>query len=115
VIGRIISLLLGFLGAIVLITLALANRHSVTLKLDPFNPGQPVLDMHGQFFLFLFAALIAGVVLGGMATWFSQAKWRFTARTRTQEAMRWKAEAERLSRERDETVIAAKQLSTIGQ
>ena len=61
--------------------------------------------------------LIAGVVLGGFATWVSQSKWRRTARGRTQESIRWKAEAERLAREREAAATAAspgKQLAMAG-
>jgi uncharacterized integral membrane protein len=110
VIGRLVSLLVGAVGAVVLIALALTNRHVVTLKLDPFNPDNPIISIPAPFYWFLFAAIILGIVLGGLATWFSQGKWRYTARKRTQEAARWRAEAERLTRERDENVTAAKQL-----
>ena len=61
--------------------------------------------------------LIAGVVLGGFATWVGQSKWRRTARGRTQESIRWKAEAERLAREREAAAAAAspgKQLAIAG-
>ena len=90
-IGRIITLLVAFLAAVLLVTIAVANRHTVTLVLDPFNPDNPIISLPGQFFLFLFGMLIAGVVLGGVASWMGQGKWRRTARQRTQEAMRWKA------------------------
>ena len=109
-IGRIFSLLISAAGAVFLIALALTNRHTVTLNLDPFNPENPILFVPGPFYWFLFAAVIVGIILGGFATWFSQGKWRSTARQRTQEAARWKAEAERLVRERDQSVSAAKEL-----
>ena len=49
-----------------------------------------------------------GVALGGVATWFNQGRWRRSANIRTREARRWKDEAERLTRERDEVVTAGK-------
>lgn len=113
--GRLISLLVGAVGAVILIALALTNRHVVTLKLDPFNPDNPIVSIPAPFYWFLFAAVILGIVLGGLATWFSQGKWRYTARKRTQEAARWKAEAERLTRERDENVAASKNLIAVGR
>ena len=58
----------------------------------------------------LFGALVLGVLLGGTATWMTQSRWRRTARNRTQEAMRWQAEADRLARERDRSAEAAKAL-----
>ena len=104
-IQRAIGLLLGFFGAILLVTLAVSNRHRVRLVLDPFRPENPALAIDAlPLYAYIFGALILGVILGGMATWISQSKWRRTARNRTQEAMRWKAEAERLGRERDGTV-----------
>lgn len=109
-IGRILSLLVSAAGAVFLIALAMTNRQTVTLRLDPFNPDNPLVYIPAPFYWFLFGAIIIGVILGGLATWFSQGKWRYTARQRTQEAARWKAEAERLTRERDQNVAAAKEL-----
>lgn len=108
---RILTTIIAAISAILLVTLALANRHDARLVLDPFNREQPALEVSMPFFLFLMAALILGVVLGGASTWFSQGKWRKTARQRTQEAMRWRGEAERLTRERDSHVAAAKTLA----
>lgn len=103
-IGRILSLIVAFAMAAFLVTLAVANRHDARLVLDPFNRQSPVISVDLPFFIYLFAMLIAGVLIGGVATWMSQGKWRRVARVRTQEAMRWKAEAERLTRERDQSV-----------
>lgn len=100
-IGRIVGLLLGFIAAVFLVTLAVANRHTVRLVLDPFNPLDPILAAELPFYAYLFAMLIIGVVLGGTATWISQSRWRRLARARGQDAARWRAEAERLTRERD--------------
>ncbi|MEO1695125.1 MAG: hypothetical protein AAFR55_07795 [Pseudomonadota bacterium] len=105
---RIITVLIAAASAIVLVVLALANRHDARLVLDPFNREQPALEVTMPFFLFMMAALILGVAVGGMSTWFSQGKWRKAARQRTQEAMRWRGEAERLTRERDGQVAAAR-------
>ncbi len=107
---RILLWLLTIPAAMFLVTLAVANRHQVVLVLDPFNPKNPVISQALPFYIFLFAALIIGVFLGGMATWMTQSKWRQTARRRTQEAMRWQAEADRLIKERDAQVSAAKRL-----
>jgi hypothetical protein len=119
VLGRIIALIFGFIAAIGLVTLAVANRHPARLVLDPFTPDNPVLAIDLPFYAYLFAMLITGVVLGGCATWFSQGKWRRTAYGRTQEAIRWKSEAERLHREREAGAQAAvgtsgKQLAIAG-
>lgn len=115
-ISRFLGLLASFAVGIALITLAVANRHGVVMALDPFNPQRPVVAIELPFYAYLFGMLILGVVIGGLATWMSQGKWRRTARTRTQEALRWKAEAERLTRERDQRVAdGKKQLAIAGR
>jgi len=101
---RIVWLLVAFPAAVVLVTLAVANRHSARLVLDPFRPETPVLAVVLPFYAYLFGALILGVLLGGFSTWLSQGRWRRTARLRSADAKRWRAEADRLARERDAEV-----------
>jgi uncharacterized integral membrane protein len=106
VLKRILTLLIAFPAAALLVTLAIANRHNVALVLDPFNPDAPVLSLALPFYGYLFGAVIIGVLLGGLATWASQARYRRQARARGAEARRWQAEADRLARERDANVAA---------
>jgi hypothetical protein len=103
VLRRVLWLFVMLPAAAIIITLAVANRHAVRLVLDPFRPEAPVLALELPFYAYLFIMLVAGVVLGGMATWATQGKWRRTARTRALEAMRWQAEADRLARQRERT------------
>lgn len=110
-IGRILSMIFTLVVAMILITLFVINRHDVSLVLDPFSPQSPAFALTLPFFWHMFAWLFVGSIIGGLATWFTQGKWRRTARLRTQEAMRWKSEAERLARERDANVIERKQLA----
>lgn len=98
-------------AAIVLVTIAVANREPVRLVLDPFRPEAPVLSLSLPFYAYLLGALTLGVLLGGVATWMTQGRWRRTARSRSHEAMRWQAEADRLARERDINVEKQKQLA----
>lgn len=113
---RFLGLVLGFGAAVVLVTVAVANRHAVTLVLDPFNPQNPVVALQLPFYAYLFGVLIVGVMVGGFATWLGQGKWRRIARNRTQEALRWKGEAERLTRERDARVSSERrQLTVVGR
>jgi len=104
VLKRIVTLLIAFPAAAVLVTLAIANRHAVTLVLDPFNPTAPLVSLSLPFYAYLFGALIVGVGLGGIAAWANQARWRRQARVQTSEARRWQSEADRLARERDASV-----------
>jgi hypothetical protein len=101
VLKRILWLLVAFPSAIILVTLAVANRHSVRLVLDPFRPEAPVLSLMLPFYAYLLIALVVGVILGGTAAWLGQRRWRRAAHKRTLEARRWQAEADRLTRERD--------------
>jgi uncharacterized integral membrane protein len=101
VLKRILTILIAFPAAALLVTLAIANRHAVTLVLDPFNPGTPLISLSLPFYIYLFGALILGVVMGGLATWTNQSRWRRQARLQTAEARRWQSEADRLARERD--------------
>jgi uncharacterized integral membrane protein len=106
VLKRILWLCVAFPVAALLVTLAVANRHSVRLVLDPFRPETPVLSIVLPFYGYLFGALLIGVLLGGTATWLSQGRWRRATRVRSNEARRWQTEAERLMRERDAEVAA---------
>ncbi len=108
--GRLIGMLVMLCVAVVLIVFIVVNRHEVLVVLDPFNRADPELSLNLHLGLLLIVVLAIGAFLGGTAGWLSQGKWRKTARQRTQEAMRWKAEAERLTRERDERVSSSKQL-----
>ena len=107
---RIIWFPLALLAAIVLVTVAVSNRETVTLVLDPFRPETPVLSIALPLYVYLLGALTIGVVLGGVATWMSQGRWRKTARVKSQDALRWQAEADRLARGRDANVLAPRQI-----
>jgi uncharacterized integral membrane protein len=116
VLKRIVWLLIAFPAAVFLITLAIANRHSVRLVLDPFRPEQPVLSVLLPFYAYLFGALLIGVLVGGLSTWMSQGHWRRSSRRNSGDAKRWRAEAERLTRERDAEVAGrAKELPAPGR
>lgn len=82
--------------AIVLIFLAIANRHAVTMSLDPFSSGVPELGVTQPLFVFLFAAVLLGVLLGGTGSWIAGAKHRRARRYSHREVNRLKAEADRL-------------------
>ena len=72
--------------AIILIALAVANRDLAAFTLDPFNPGNPALTVQLPLFVLLFAALALGMIVGSLATWIKQGRYRKLARQRGQEA-----------------------------
>lgn len=78
--------------AIVLILLSVANRHSVMFSIDPLNTDAPAYSFTMPFFVFIFAALIIGLVIGACLTWLSQGKHRRALREKSYEATRLQRE-----------------------
>lgn len=81
--------------AIVLIYIAVANRHWVTFSLDPIASDDPLFSVELPLFTLLFAAMLLGLVIGGIASWLNQGKWRRAARQGLNEAAHWRKEATR--------------------
>lgn len=109
---RIVWLLIALPAGLLLVTLAVVNRHEVRLVLDPFQPETPVVSLVLPFYAYLFATLLLGVALGGAAMWVTQGRWRRSARMHGKAAARWHAEADRLTRERDaQAAVRPKQLA----
>ena len=77
---RIVSVLIIVPLAIVIVAFAMANRQSVTISFDPFSSASPAYAATVPLFVMIFALLILGVLVGGVAAWIRQAKWRRTAR-----------------------------------
>jgi uncharacterized integral membrane protein len=90
---RFIKLIVLVPIAVILVVLSVANRHFVTLALNPFRPDDSLLSLSLPLFVFLFIALMVGVVLGSLATWFAQGKYRKQARDEAHEARKWREEA----------------------
>jgi uncharacterized integral membrane protein len=91
-IRRILTALFLILLALVLIAFAVANRQIVTVSLDPFDQANPALELSPPLYLFIFALLTAGVVLGGCAAWLRQGKWRSRARRAEAQLSRLRAQ-----------------------
>ena len=66
--------------ALVMIAFAVANRHLVTVSLDPFASNEPAASLTLPLFALIFLLLIVGVSIGGAATWLQHGKWRAIAR-----------------------------------
>ncbi|RDJ15887.1 lipopolysaccharide assembly protein LapA domain-containing protein [Rhizobium grahamii] len=102
--NKITNLLIFLPLGIILIIFCVANRQVVTLAFNPFLPEDRVLSLSAPFFVFIFIALIIGMVVGSAATWFNQGKYRKRARTEAKEAVRWQAEADRHKNRAEEIV-----------
>jgi uncharacterized integral membrane protein len=100
VLWRVSKYLLAVPAAAILLTLAVVNRHAVRLVLDPFRPDEPVLFVVLPFYAYLIGALLIGIAVGGLSVWVRQGRWRRSARRGGAEVQRWRAEADRLQRER---------------
>ncbi len=94
-IKRVVNVLVLIPIGLVLIVLSVANRQSVTLALNPFRPEDSMLSVTAPFFVYLFLAVIVGLVIGSLATWFTQGKYRKRARIEANEAVKWHTEAEK--------------------
>jgi hypothetical protein len=52
----------------------------VTVSFDPFSAGEPAASVTLPLFALVILLLIVGVLIGGLASWLRQGKWRQTAR-----------------------------------
>ena len=66
--------------AAVIIAFAVANRQTVTVSFDPFSSANPAYAATLPLFAVIFAVLILGVIVGGVAAWIRQSQWRRRAR-----------------------------------
>lgn len=82
---RILTIAIILPVAVVLIALAVANRGGADFTLDPFHPGNPALTLHWPLFVYLFIALVIGMVIGSSATWLKQGRYRKQARQKSAE------------------------------
>ncbi len=77
---RIVSWAIGAPVAIVLIAFAVANRHWITVSLDPISKENPWLALSMPAFMLLFIGIFIGLIVGGVVVWLRQGKWRKQAR-----------------------------------
>ena len=90
--------LILFILAIVAVAFAVANRHLVPFVLDPVAGPDSTLAFEAPLYLYLFGALMAGFLVGALAAWIGQARWRNAAKRRAHEVFELRKENERLTR-----------------
>ena len=77
---RLVTWLFGLPTLLILLLFALANRHMVQISLDPLVPEEPWLALQAPLWLVVYAGVLIGLLMGGMAAWARQSKWRRRAR-----------------------------------
>ena len=78
--------------AVLLILLSVANRQVTVFSLDPMNQTAPALSFEMPLFVFLFIAVMLGMIIGSFLTWFSQGRYRRALREKSYEANQLKQE-----------------------
>ncbi len=82
--------------AVVFVAFAVANRHLVTVSLDPFGGDPPAASLTLPLFVLVIVLLIVGVLLGSFAAWLRQTGWRRIARRLERDLSELRAEVDRL-------------------
>ena len=98
-IRKIVTVLVVLPVALLIVLFAVANRAPVTISLDPFAGQPPMFAASIPLFILLLIALIAGVIVGGIASWLRQSRWRRRARRLAGELKAARTEAETLRRQ----------------
>jgi uncharacterized integral membrane protein len=94
--------------AVLFVIFAVANRHVVSVSLDPFGSDAPSLTVAMPLFILILTLMGVGVLVGGFATWRSQAKWRRAARRLDVEA-----QALRIERDALKADLAAREMPAL--
>jgi uncharacterized integral membrane protein len=77
---KLVSLLILVPLGILIVTFAVANREIVTVAFDPFDTVNPAFAFKMPLFALIFVLVGVGIVIGGVAAWLKQHKWRARAR-----------------------------------
>ena len=94
-IRKIVTVVLLVPLAVILIGLAVANRQTVTVSFDPFDAAHPAYAASLPLFVLILILVIFGVLLGGVAAWLRQARWRWAARRAEKENQELRLELDR--------------------
>ena len=82
--------------AAIIIAFAVANRQTVSVSFDPFDTANPAYAASLPLFVLIFILVIFGVILGGVAAWLRQGRWRWAARRAEKENQELRLELDRL-------------------
>jgi uncharacterized integral membrane protein len=98
-IRKIVSAVILVPLGLLIVALAVANRDVVTVSFDPFNTIDPAMVVRAPLFVLVFVLVIAGVIIGGIAAWLRQTKWRRAARRLEADLRAARQDADRLRRQ----------------
>jgi uncharacterized integral membrane protein len=84
--------------AVLIIAFAVVNRQVVTVSLDPFSADRPAAVLTLPLFALVIVLLILGIMIGGIAAWLRQTKWRRIARRLEREVAELHGKLESLRR-----------------
>jgi hypothetical protein len=91
--------------AIAIAAFAVANRQTVVVSFDPFDQVHPAFALPVPLFALILVLVIGGVVIGGIAAWLRQAKWRRTARLAQARARELAGELDRVRRSQQQRPV----------
>lgn len=77
---KLVALLILLPLAVVIVAFAVANRQTVTVSFDPFSATDPAFVLNLPLWGLMFLLLLFGILIGGVAAWLKQHKWRRRAR-----------------------------------
>jgi uncharacterized integral membrane protein len=83
---RVLAYLVLIPLAIVIVMFAVANREAIIVSFDPFDAAHPAFALKVPLFAVIFTLVGVGVMIGGIASWLRQSRWRMRARRAEAEA-----------------------------
>lgn len=106
---KIVAVLVLVPLGVLIVAFAVANRQTTVISFDPFSAADPAYAARMPLFVLIFALVILGVIVGGIATWLRQASWRRTARALDADIRILHQELEALRRRTDEQEVRREQ------
>jgi uncharacterized integral membrane protein len=83
---KLVTFVILFPVAVIIVMFAVANRAIIAVSFDPFDSVQPALTLQLPLFVLVFILVGLGVLIGGIAAWLRQHRWRLRARRAEAEA-----------------------------
>ena len=96
---RILNWVIGLPLAIIVIAFCVANREWIRISFDPIHNDFPWATIDMPLWVLFFAGIFFGIIVGWLAAWFNQGKWRRALREHRTELQRHQDEIARLRRE----------------